>query len=121
MLIIFGATLAFAQTTGVAQVDGRVTDNSKPVPDVTVALINDETGRVYKAKTDRQGRYVALGIAYGNNYRVEITDAAGLSLFKNSNLVVGGDKGATMEMNIDVSSQSNKPLEKRKETGATEE
>jgi tetratricopeptide (TPR) repeat protein len=120
MLLVCGAMFASAQTS-VGQVDGKVTDSGKPVPGVTVALINEETGRVYKTKTDRQGRYVALGIAYGNNYRVEITDAAGLSLFKNSPVVVGGDKGATMEMNIDVSSQSNKPLEKGKETGAAEE
>jgi tetratricopeptide (TPR) repeat protein len=120
ILLICGSTLAWAQTS-VAQVDGTVTDSSKPVPGVTVAIINEETGRVYKTKTDQRGKFVALGIAYGNNYRVEITDAAGQSLFKNSNVIVGGEKGAATEMKIDVSNQGNKRLATAKETGTTQE
>ena len=121
LLLIFGSTLACAQQANAAQVDGTITDNSKPIPGATVALINEETGRVYKNKTDKQGRFVALGVAYGNNYRVEITDAAGLSLFKNSNVIVGGEKGAAMEMNIDVANQGNKHPQAGKETGPAQE
>ena len=120
ILLIFGSTLACAQQANAAQVDGTITDNSKPIPGATVALINEETGRVYKNKTDQRGRFVALGIAYGNNYRVEITDAAGVSLFKNSNVIVGGEKGAAMEMNIDVANQGIKRPQTGKEMGAQE-
>ncbi|MFZ3216989.1 MAG: hypothetical protein WA192_13105 [Candidatus Acidiferrales bacterium] len=56
----FAAT-AMAQGTG--RMDGQILDkDGKPYADVTVTIKNPDTGQVFTEKTDKNGKFVQLGI-----------------------------------------------------------
>lgn len=72
------ALAAAAQDTG--RLDGQVLDkDGKPDPDVTVQIKNSGTGQTYTTKTDKNGKYVQLGIAPGIYDVTFISDKDGLN------------------------------------------
>lgn len=73
-LILLITTIVAAQ--GTARLDGQVLDrNGNPYPDVTVEIKNPDNGQTYNAKTDKNGRYIQLGLLSGI-YDVVFTNAA---------------------------------------------
>jgi tetratricopeptide (TPR) repeat protein len=49
------------------QLSGQVFDlQGKPYPDVTVTISNKDTGSAYTVKTDKEGKFLQLGIQFGN-------------------------------------------------------
>ncbi len=61
VLALLFATIALAQDTG--RLNGEILDREgKPYPDVTVVIKNPETGQSYTAKTDKNGKFVQLGL-----------------------------------------------------------
>jgi tetratricopeptide (TPR) repeat protein len=58
------ATAALAQDTG--RLNGEILDkDGKPYADVTVTMKNADTGQTYTAKTDKNGKFVQLGMRAG--------------------------------------------------------
>ena len=61
VLALLFASFAVAQDTG--RLDGDIMDKEgKPYPDVTVAIKNSDTGQTYTVKTDKNGKFVQLGL-----------------------------------------------------------
>lgn len=95
---IAGTVPAWAQT---ATISGKVTDNDKPQPGLQVIYKSADTGRVVKAKTDKNGDFYAIGVPVGI-YNITVVDSSGKTLYSHDNLLVGqsGDD-ANNVLNID--------------------
>src|SRR3984957_5699021 len=73
LLVLTFAMAAFAQDSG--RVNGEILDKEgKPYADVTFSLKNQDTGQVYTAKTDKNGKFTQLGMR-GGIYTVTSTNA----------------------------------------------
>jgi tetratricopeptide (TPR) repeat protein len=60
-LALLFASVAVAQDTG--RLDGEILDKeAKPYPDVTVTIKNPDTGQTYTVKSDKNGKFVQLGL-----------------------------------------------------------
>src|SRR5438270_1457759 len=102
MLLAFSATAMWSQAVG-QRVTGVVTDNGKPAAGLQVILTNEDNGRNYKTKTDKNGGIDLIGVAIGTNYKLEVFNATGESVFKRSKIQITGEGGAATEFKIDVS------------------
>jgi tetratricopeptide (TPR) repeat protein len=107
---------AWSQTVS-AQVNGTVTDNGKPAPGMQVVLTNKDTGRTYKMKTDKNGKFDAVGVAYSNSYNLEVFNPSGESVFKRGNVVINGEGGAAAILTIDISNAAATNLGMTNEVG----
>jgi tetratricopeptide (TPR) repeat protein len=102
MLFAFVAYAAWPQST-FTKVQGKVSDGTKPVPDVQVVLTLDETGKTYKIKTDKDGQFTVLGVTHGS-YTVEVLTASGENLYTAKNRQLrGGENGVEDTLNLDIS------------------
>lgn len=64
MLVAMLAASVFAQSTG--RIDGLILDkDGNPWPDQTVTMKNNDTGATYTVKTDKNGKFVQLGMRAG--------------------------------------------------------
>jgi tetratricopeptide (TPR) repeat protein len=73
LLVLAFATVTLAQDTG--RLNGEILDkDGKPYPDVTVVIKNTETGVEYTVKTDKNGKFVQLGMKPGI-YTITSTNA----------------------------------------------
>jgi tetratricopeptide (TPR) repeat protein len=100
LLLAFSAMVAWPQAQS-AKVQGKVTDNGKPVPDVQVVFTAAATGKVSKMKTDSTGAYSGVGFSVGE-YKVQIIGASGESLFTVNKTQITMDGGAATVLNIDL-------------------
>lgn len=91
---------AHAQTSS-TQVEGRVSDGAKPLAGVSVTLTNLATARVFKVRTDTSGKFLLIGMPYGD-YQIEIVNAAGENLYKQKQPVAPYASGPAVLV-IDVS------------------
>lgn len=101
LLFALGSVPIWSQTVS-AQVEGTVTEAGKPLPSVSVNLTNTGTGRSFKTKTDKNGKFFMVGVPYGD-YEVEITSSSGEKLFKQKTSVAPSQSSAVSTMNIDIS------------------
>jgi predicted negative regulator of RcsB-dependent stress response len=97
MFFLFGALASWSQTS---QVSGKITSGNQPVPDAQVILTSQSTGKTYKFKTDKNGQFTGIGIAYGR-YDEVIQSPTGTQLFKGSVFVSG--TGDVQDLSADVS------------------
>jgi tetratricopeptide (TPR) repeat protein len=100
-----------------AQVNGTVSDNGKPAPGLQVVLTNKDTGRTYKMKTDKNGKFDGVGIGFSNNYTLEVFSPSGESLFKRNGVIVNGEGGAAAIMTVDISNPTATNLGMSNEVG----
>lgn len=77
IVIIFalGAPLLFSQQVG-AIVEGQVTEEGKPKEKAQVVLLDPGTGRTYKAKTGKDGKFSLVGVAFGP-YKFQVLNDKG--------------------------------------------
>ncbi|MBZ5525417.1 MAG: tetratricopeptide repeat protein [Acidobacteriia bacterium] len=101
LLLAFSTSPAWSQAT-LAKVAGKITDNGKPVPNVTVVMTSTATARVFKMKTDKNGGYYGVGFSVGE-YKTEVISATGETLFTISKTPVTIENGETFIHNIDLS------------------
>lgn len=102
LLCALAALPSWAQTVS-AQVEGTVTEGTKPLPNVQVTLTNKGTGKVLKIKTDKNGKFTAVGVPYGA-YEVEVTSSSGEKLFhQNETQIAPSETSAASVMKIDIS------------------
>jgi tetratricopeptide (TPR) repeat protein len=70
MVLLF-AGIALGQDSG--RLDGQIFDkDGKPYPDVNVEVKNVDTGQAFKLKTDKDGKFVQLGLRTGI-YTISLT------------------------------------------------
>ncbi|HEY6347912.1 MAG TPA: tetratricopeptide repeat protein [Candidatus Angelobacter sp.] len=102
LLLALGALPASSQTVS-AQVEGTVVDGTKPVPNVTVTLVSSDTGRTFKTKTDKNGKFTMVGIPYGQ-YELEITNSSGEKIYHQKKSPIAPDNSAAIAtIKIDIS------------------
>jgi tetratricopeptide (TPR) repeat protein len=90
-------TLAWPQTVGMP-VEGKVTQEGSPLPNVQVVLTNMDNGKSYKTKTDKSGSFSLLGVPYGN-FQVEVRGEKGEKLFT-ERTSIGSENAGTSASNI---------------------
>lgn len=103
-LLALSAATAWPQATLTA-VEGVVRDGGKPVAGAQVVLTHKGTGKSYKAKTDKDGRYSMVGLVRGD-YEVQVNSATGEGLFHDKlHQIIAEGKGTEL-YNIDIDSGS---------------
>jgi len=105
ILLLFLGTATMRSQTVTFTVEGSVTDSGKVIPNAQVTFANTDTSRVFKAKSDKKGSFIIVGVPSGT-YEIEITDSSGEKLFHKKTLVPdpnGKTNGETAQFNIDVS------------------
>src|SRR5258708_8811392 len=103
LLSLLGAGTACPQAT-LAKVQGKITDNDKPLAEVQVVFTSVANGRTNKVKTDKVGFYFLVGLPF-DDYEIEIVNASGEGIYKGKYHVVpntGGQAGTPVVINIDV-------------------
>src|SRR5258708_15432694 len=100
LLLAMGAGTAWSQATA-GKIKGRVAGGGKPVANADVVLTNLGTGRTYKMKTDKNGQFSGVGIAFAD-YEEEIISASGDKLYKKQ-VRVSGEGGAVDDIAVDIS------------------
>ncbi|HEY6972471.1 MAG TPA: tetratricopeptide repeat protein [Candidatus Angelobacter sp.] len=101
LLFTLGSVPMWVQTVS-AQVEGTVTEAGKPLPGVSVTLTS-QTGRTFKMKTDKNGKFSAVGVPYGI-YEVEIVSSSGEKLFHRKQTEVQPSTSSSVsKMDIDIS------------------
>lgn len=100
LLLACGTMPAWSQAT-LAKVEGKITDNGKPVPDVSVVFTSAASNKVIKMKTDKNGAYFGLGFVVGE-YKIEIINAAGETLYSEKRIPITIEGGANVVKNVDL-------------------
>ena len=116
LLFALGALPAWSQTVS-AQVEGTVTQSGTPLPNVSVVLTNKGTGKVFKVKTDKNGKFMTVGVPYGE-YEVEVISSSGEKLFhQKSTQVAPGESTAASVMKIDINETKSNSGNQEGQTG----
>lgn len=115
LLVALAACPAWTQTVS-ARVVGTVNDNGKPAQGLQVVLTNQDNGRSYKVKTDKNGAFDIVGVQPGN-FKVDVFNASGESVFHRGNVAVTGETGAPAQFAIDITDQTKTNLGMANETG----
>jgi tetratricopeptide (TPR) repeat protein len=102
LLLALGAGTAWSQATA-GKVQGKITSGGKPVPNAQVVLTNEDNGRVYKMKTDKNGAFNGVGIAFGN-YDEEVLSESGEKLYKKTKVPVTGEGGKIDDVSLEIGS-----------------
>jgi len=116
LLLAVGATAVWSQTVG-TRVQGTVADNGKPAAGIQVVLTNEDNGRSFKAKTDKNGRFDMVGIPIGGNYKLEAFSPTGESLWKRNKVLVTNEGGDIQNFQIDYTDTAKTNLGMANETG----
>jgi tetratricopeptide (TPR) repeat protein len=85
LLFVFGYSPMWSQTVGVP-VEGKVTMDGKPLPNVQILMTSLDNGKVYKTKSDKGGNIAFMGTAYGS-YKVEVVNEKGEKLFSEQTFI----------------------------------
>lgn len=104
VLLAFSAATAWPQATLTA-VEGVVREGGKPVAGAQVVLTHKATGKAYKAKADKDGRYSMVGLVRGD-YEVQVNSATGEGLYHEKQHSIVAEGKGTEQLNIDISSGS---------------
>lgn len=100
MLAVFSVTAVWGQGNEIT-VTGVVSDGKKPIAGAQVVLKHMETGRTYKAKTNKDGVFTLMGVTRGN-YDIAVDDAKGEQLYTEKRSLVA-EAGDVQKLNLDVS------------------
>ena len=125
LMILLGAVYAavaipaIAQVGALASVKGVCKDEQgNPLADAQVVWHNEDNGRMYKLKTNKNGEYFSLGIEPGN-YTVTATTKEGKQFFSRSKEHVGVEEHA---LDMDAKAEKEQQLkDTAKQTGLTPE
>ena len=98
--VAFFSPLAIAQSTG-GRVLGRVLDPSGAVvPDVSLILTNDDSGKALAVQSSKQGDYIFPSVAVGT-YRLE-AQVAGFQDFAATGILVNLNATVTYDVKLTV-------------------
>ena len=99
-LVLSGLSPAYSQTVG-QTTEGKVLEEGNPVPNAQVVLTNMDTGKTYKAKTDKSGKFLLVGVAYGN-YQVDVLSEKGEKIASQKTSIGTGDTSSANVLVIPV-------------------
>jgi tetratricopeptide (TPR) repeat protein len=104
VLMVAGfACVLFSQNERVAEVKGVVMDMlGRPVAGAEVVYSSVDITRVYRTRTDKNGKFDMVGIMLGT-YQIEITGPTGEHIFSAKRPVFAGDQQALNVIHIDLS------------------
>jgi TolA-binding protein len=102
--LLWSALAAWPQTVG-APIEGVVTQEGKPMPNMQIVLTNVDTGRISKLKTDKSGNFSQVGMPYGN-YTVDVLNEKGEKIFSQRTSIGTGNTSATNILRIDLVSKT---------------
>ncbi len=94
------APLLFSQQVG-AIVNGIVTEEGKPKDKAQVVLLDPNTGRTYKTRTGKDGKFSIAGIQFGN-YKVQVLNNKGQVIFSQDQVVGTGVSSGDQVFTIDL-------------------
>jgi tetratricopeptide (TPR) repeat protein len=100
LLFAFSSMLAWSQNT--AQVEGKVTDGTKPIANAQLTLTNVDNNRVIKVKADKNGTFAMLGIPFGN-YTIDVATATGEKIYSEQKHIQIPESGGAYQLMIDTS------------------
>ncbi len=104
--VAFFSPLAIAQSTG-GRVLGRVLDPSGAVvPDVSLILTNDDSGKALAVQSSKQGDYIFPSVAVGT-YRLE-AQVAGFQDFAATGILVNLNATVTYDVKLTVGANTQK-------------
>lgn len=119
VLLVLSSMSLWSQTVGVS-VEGKVSQEGQPLAGVQVVLVNPDTGRSLKTKTDKNGKFSMVGVPYGS-YEVQVLGANGEKLFKQTTTVGSGSTSSVTTINIDVPKGGMPPDDKTGQQKMTKE
>ena len=101
--LIFSMSILWVQAQSIgAHVEGTVTQEGKPLPNVQVVFTYADNGRTFKAKTDKDGHFALVGPPYGS-YQVDVFAETGEKLFTQKSTPLGHDDTSKPdEIKIDI-------------------
>jgi tetratricopeptide (TPR) repeat protein len=106
ILALMLATVALAQDDG--RLNGQIIDkDGKPYADVTVSIKNSDTGQTYTIKTDKNGKFVQLGMR-GGIYIITSTNAKDNFTFSEK-FVVSTEKDNEYKLDVKAAMAANGP------------
>ena len=100
LLFLLGTVTAFSQATA-GKVQGKITEDGKPLFNAEVVLTNTDNGRTYKMRTDKNGQFSGVGVQFGV-YEEEVTSSSGDKRYKGK-VQVKGEGGAVDDLSVEVS------------------
>jgi len=100
VFLVAGPFPAQAQNMGMMAVEGKVTQAGAPLANVQIVLTDLETGRTFKAKTNKSGQFTLAGVTFGN-FRVDVLGEKGEKLHSQQ-ASIQGDPASTNFIAIDV-------------------
>lgn len=100
-LLLWPALNSVLAQAQLAKVEGKITDNGRPVPDVFIVMTNNATGRIFKMKADANGDFFGVGFPVGE-YKVQIFGPGGNVLFAIDKRAVTSEDGKAEVINIDL-------------------
>jgi tetratricopeptide (TPR) repeat protein len=93
-VIMFALVATFYATTAVAQltggIKGKVTQNSEPVSNVQLVFTDQEMGRQYKVKTEKDGSFILAGMRL-STYKLEVIGDKKEVLYTNNRVTIGSN------------------------------
>lgn len=100
LIFSMGILRVQAQSIG-AHVEGTVTQEGKPLPNVQLVFTYADNGRTFKTKTDKNGHFALVGAPYGS-YNVDVLGEKGEKLFSQKASLGHEDTSNPDELNIDI-------------------
>jgi tetratricopeptide (TPR) repeat protein len=101
LLAAIFATPVWSQNT--AQVEGKVLNAGKPVPNAQITMTNGDNNRKYKVKADKNGAFMLIGVEFGRRYHIEVTGSNGEQLYAYDRPIMPPEGGGPTQVTIDVS------------------
>jgi hypothetical protein len=100
VLLLFGASLAFAQAEK-GQISGQVTDpQGLVVPTATVEITNRDTSAKQQATVDENGHYAFTGLSAGR-YQL-VVQAQGFTTFTSADITLAANQSLPLDVKLVV-------------------
>jgi len=109
LMFAFGSVAAcWPQTVG-QPVDGRITREGQPVVNAQIILTNTNTGKVFKAKTGKNGEFSMIGVPFGG-YDLQVLSESGEELARQQQTIGGEALTLTQSIVLDISKDGVKQI-----------
>lgn len=99
MVIFVSWTPAVSAQSLNAGITGRITKAGEPVPNLQIFASSSNTGKQYKAKTDKKGQYSIVGMVL-DSYVLKVVNESGEVVYVNDNLRFGSNDVLPMDIEL---------------------
>jgi tetratricopeptide (TPR) repeat protein len=103
---LFACAMSAAWGQGtLSRVDGKVHDGKKPLADVQVVLTAQDSGKNWKAKSDKNGDFSLAALSRGV-YNIEVSNSTGEAICRQSHAITAEAGTGVEKIDIDISSDA---------------